>query len=193
MDVTAVEGEADPTRIELWLRSLGRPPVAAQQSDIVDRLYRLETSSVVEETTVGVWGDRVIVSAETAGIEPGRRFLHRLSRIQHWASGTDVSLEPHFETKTTESNFTGEEYTVVIPPAFTLLEYDQDDLLHVAPATVDGTLHGVADRLETLEGRLDLEEYWSEAVDSSTTSDAGPTASGSGAFGGLLLPSSDRE
>lgn len=95
----------------------------------------------------------MVLSATTARTAPGRRFLSRYQRVQDWADRDDATLAPFFEVTEASSSFTGEEHTAVVFPTRTLVEYADDEVVHVAPSVVDGEVRTVEDRLGGLEAR----------------------------------------
>jgi hypothetical protein len=142
---------------ELWVRSLGQLETVEQQTELVDRLVRLEEAGVLGGVDVDVWGGRLVLSDATARTAPGRRFLSRYRRFQDWADRAGATLDPFFETTEAVSSFTGTEQTLLVFPVHTLAEYDGGEVVHVAPAVVDGEVRTVEDRLATLEARADDE------------------------------------
>jgi hypothetical protein len=157
-DAPTADAPARPKRTataELWVRSLGQPEAVDQQAELVDRLARLESAGVLDGVDVDVWGDRLILSAATVRTAPGRRFLTRYQRFQDWADRAGATLEPFFETTGTVSSFTGAEHTRLVFPVHTLSEFDGDEVVHVAPAVVDGEVRTVEDRLAVLEETAD--------------------------------------
>lgn len=141
----------EPSSVELWVRSLARPAVCREQSDLVSRLDRLEKRGVIGGVDVGVWGREMVLSASTVRTAPGRRFTNRYELFRRWADRNGASLAPFFEQSQVTSDITGEEFTVVLFPVTTLAEFDGGDLVHVSPCSVDGTVRTVHDRLAAME------------------------------------------
>lgn len=153
MAADAPTGSEGTATAELWVRSLGQLEAVEQQTELVDRLARLEKAGVLGGVDVDVWGSRLVLSAETARTAPGRRFLTRYQRFQDWAERVGATLEPFFETTEAVSSFTGAEHTLLVLPVNTLAEFDGDEVVHVAPSVVDGEVRTVQDRLAVLEAR----------------------------------------
>jgi hypothetical protein len=147
---------ADPTNVELWVRSLARPAVCRQQSDLVSRLDRLADRDVIGGFDVRVWGREMVLSSGTVRTAPGRRFTNRYERFRRWADHRDASIEPFFERKDVASDITGEEFTVVVFPVVALAEFDGDEVVHVAPCDRETGVVTVQERLATIEAAGDL-------------------------------------
>lgn len=143
------------TTAELWVRSLGQPETVEQRTELLGRLDRLERAGVLGGVDVDMWGGRLVLSGTTTRTARGRRFLARYHRFQDWADRAGATLEPFFETTEADSSFTGAEHTLLVFPVHTLAEFDGDEVVHVAPAVVDGEVRTVEDRLAVLETRAD--------------------------------------
>jgi hypothetical protein len=111
---------------------------------------------------IHVWGRRIGLSTTAARTETGRALLDRIGRFRSWAERNGRSLEPFFDTCECSSSITGEAYTSLVVPTMLLVEYEDDEVRHVAPhrvvddedVTGDGTEVSadcsIEDRLSTL-------------------------------------------
>lgn len=149
--------EQTEVRVELYVRSLLPRGAHERQERVIERLERLEAEEAVASFEVEVWGDRVGPSTAAARTSAGRTARGRLETFVEWAQANDRSLRPCFETHAVASEFTETAYTAIEFPLMTLVEYERDDIRHVAPCTDGTTTYTVSDRLRELERGVELE------------------------------------
>lgn len=162
--------EQTDVRVELYVRSLLPRGAHERQERVIERLERLEAANVVASFEVEVWGTRVGPSTAAARTGAGRAARERLETFVEWAQANDRSLRPCFETHAVASAFTETAYTAIEFPLLTLVEYEDDDIRHVAPSTDGTTTYSVSDRLQAFERRMEARPMADAGHDSPDTS-----------------------
>lgn len=143
--------------LELNVRSLSPAGARSRQNAVIDRLEALEADGRIARFTTNVWGSRVGLSTTASRTEPGTVVLEQVATFRQWARENGRSLRSFFETRTTTSPITGEEYTTIVFPMIVLAEYRDGDLRHVAPCTDGERVYTVEDRLDAIAaGEPDL-------------------------------------
>lgn len=162
---TISESDTSDRRADLYVRSLSYPAAYSQQECLVDRLSELERDGVISGFDLHVWGKQLVLSEAVARTETGRRLLDRFNRFHQWAEAYSRPIGSFFEFKEIQSELTGDEYTAVVFPVAVLAEYVDDELVFVAPCSVDGAVCSIDDRLDDLAaGRTDTVEPLGETV-----------------------------
>lgn len=144
-----MDGSDSPRRVELFVRSLA--PEAGGTRTHHERLRELAGEGPIEQFSVCVWGDEVALSTTASRAEVGTSVLRRVASFREWAASEGVSVDPFFEVRETQSSITGEEYASLLLPAYCLAEYQEGELVHVAPYAADGAVCSVPDRIRRLE------------------------------------------
>lgn len=162
---TTSESDTSERRVDLYVRSLSYPVAYSQQECLVDRLTQLEREGIISGFDLHVWGKQLVLSEAVARTETGRLLLDRFNRFHEWAEANSQPIGSFFEFKEIRSEMTGDEYTAVVFPVAVLAEYVDDELVFVAPCSVDGAVCSIDDRLDDLaDGRVDTAELPGETV-----------------------------
>jgi len=141
--------------VELFVRSLS--PSASPAPAHVERVRDLRGDDAIEEVTVTVWGREIALSTTARRTDPGGHIHDRIASFRAWAADNDVTMAPFFETRDITSTITGEEYAALSLPVSCLAEYEDGELVHVAPYCTGDAVCCVADRLDRLDdGRVTL-------------------------------------
>lgn len=135
--------------VELFVRSLSATGTTA--SRYVDRVRDLTTTEHVDSASITIWGDEVELSNTACRTDAGRLILDRVATFRGWADDRDVTMDPFFEERAVASAVTGESFTALRLPRSCLAEYDDGELVHVAPYSTGEAVCSVADRLRQLE------------------------------------------
>jgi hypothetical protein len=135
--------------LELYVRSIAaggaaRPPLA-------DRVTALAATGTVADAEVHVWGDEVALSTTALRTRVGRTILDRVASFRSWARERGGTMTPFFESRTVTGRLTGETDATLRLPMACLAEYEDGELVHVAPVRTDGSVCTVEDRLRALE------------------------------------------
>lgn len=156
-------------RVELYVRSLLPRGAHERQERVIEQLERLEAEDAVASFEVEVWGNRVGPSTAAARTGAGRAARERLETFVEWAQANDRSLRPCFETHAVASEFTETAYTAIEFPLMTLVEYEDNEIRHVAPCTDGTTTYTVSDRLQAFERGTEAQPAAGSEPDSSGT------------------------
>lgn len=143
--------DSDPTRAELYVRSLAPVGSRDRQAAAVDRLQGLRASGVLEDVDLTVWGDSICLEGPNARIGSGRRIADRVRQFREWAAEGDAEIDPFFEDAVVDSSMTGECFRRVVPPTMCLAVYAEERLTGVYPCVVDGEVRDVEDGLAVLD------------------------------------------
>lgn len=143
-------------RLELYVRSLsGGDPTASEHAR---RVRNLAARDRVAEATVLVWGEEVGLSTTAFRTRVGKCILDRVAGFRAWAGERGGSMTPFFDARTVTGTVTGETYSSLRLPVSCLAEYEDGDLVHVAPYRAGSTTCTVAERLRHHEGPAREEE-----------------------------------
>lgn len=134
--------------VELYVRSLCPTGAHQRQEQIIDRLQTMEEEGGISDFSVTVWGRRIDIGASHT--DPGRTIRDRLTEFEQWAREEGVSLSSFYRSKTVDSQRRGETVTTVTLPVMGLAEYDDGELVHVAPCTDGDTIRQIEHRLSRL-------------------------------------------
>lgn len=140
-------------RAELFVRSLSPASARSPAGEQRRRLRDLAERDGLSDLSVTVWGREVGLSTTAARTEPGSLVLERVAAFRKWAEQRGVSMDPFFESREVRSELTGEEYVSLVLPTSCLAEYEDGDLVHVAPYCAESAVCSVADRVSSLEER----------------------------------------
>jgi len=138
-------------RLELYVRSLLPDGAHDRQEAVVSRLQRLDAEDLIESQSVIVWGKQVSRDSAVADTMEGRYILNRVADFKQWALSNNVSLSSFYRTHPVDSAVTEDPYTAITLPVMGLAEYEDGELVHVAPCTEGEVVHTITDRLERLE------------------------------------------
>lgn len=133
----------DGIDVELYCRT--STTTAAAIDRYHDRLDRLRSMGIVEGIEVTSWPSRVELRASHGSVA-----TEAYEEFSAWADEAGVDLEPAFNVRDYESEFTGEKGTALITPVACLAVYDGDDLRAVYPHVEDGKVTTVEDGIEAL-------------------------------------------
>jgi hypothetical protein len=138
-------------RIELYVRSLLPDGAYGRQEAVIERLDRLDADDEIEGFSVIVWGKQIARDSAGAHTEEGRYILNRVAEFKQWALSNNVSLESFYQKGTVENETSDETYEAITLPVMGLAEYEDGELVHVAPCTEGETVHTITDRLDRIE------------------------------------------
>lgn len=147
-----MNGEHDAT-LELFVRSLAPTTGLERQRALIDHLDRLESEGQIDGYNVNVWGEAVSLDAAFAETPTGRGVRSQIASFQQWALAENVSVQPFFEQKEKSSSITGDEQTVITLPEITVAEYEENELVGMAPHQSAGETVTVRDYLDDVEMR----------------------------------------
>jgi len=151
VEASAMATDSSSRRVELFVRSLSPAPTRSPVDDHLRRLRTLAGGERVADLSVDVWGREVGLSTTAARTDAGERVLDRVAAFREWAGQRGVTLEPFFETREVGAGLTGEPHTALVLPVCCLAEYEDNDLVHVAPYATEMAVHSVSDRIRALE------------------------------------------
>lgn len=132
--------------VELFVRSLS--PTEKPASDHAKQVRHLESEGHVDTASVTVWGHEVDLS--TPAPDTGQFILDRVATFRSWADDNGVTMKPFFEIREVQSTITCEEYAALRLPVCCLAEFENDELVHVAPYSTGEAICSVADRIRRL-------------------------------------------
>ncbi|MEY7851299.1 HTH domain-containing protein [Natrarchaeobius sp. A-rgal3] len=141
--------------VELWIRSFAPATTGPTQERALERLERLESATTVDVAEVRIWGPKVEHTDRSKRIPQLARIQDRLEAFESWAARTGRRLEPFFRRSRCESTITGERHDVHRLPTIAIAEFEDGELVHVAPCVDDDRTIDVFDRFDALEGRSD--------------------------------------
>ncbi|MWV40259.1 HTH domain-containing protein [Natrialba sp. INN-245] len=142
--------------VELWIRSFAPATTGPTQERALERLERLEATTNVEVADVRIWGPKVEHTDRSERIPQLARIQNRLEAFESWAAQTGRRLEPFFKRSRCESTITGDRHDVHRLPTIALAEFEDGELVHVAPCVDGDRAIDVFDRFDALEcGRSD--------------------------------------
>jgi hypothetical protein len=133
------------------VRSLSAETAAG--TDHARRVRELDRTGRVDAGTVVVWGDEVGLTTTAFRTRVGKCIVDRVAAFRGWAADRGGTMAPFFETRSVTGEITGESYTAVRLPVACLAEYENDDLVHVAPYRAGDADCTVGERLQYLEDR----------------------------------------
>lgn len=135
--------------LELWLRSFA-PATRPTQERALERVESLESHERIDTIDVGIWGAEIEQPTRSRRIPQLERIDARLESFEQWAHRTGHSLTPFFRTRQVHSSITGDRYEVRRLPTVALAEFEDDELVHVAPCRDGDRTIDVFDRLDAL-------------------------------------------
>jgi len=138
-------------QIELYVRSLLPDGAHGRQEAVIERLERLERDDEIEGFSVIVWGKQIARESAGAHTEEGRYILNRVAEFKQWALSNNVSLESFYQKQTVENETSDRSFEAITLPVMGLAEYEDGELVHVAPCTKGETVHTITDRLDRIE------------------------------------------
>jgi hypothetical protein len=142
---------AERIRVEVYVRSLAPPPGPKQQQEtVLNRLDRLESAGIVDETTVSVWGKAICLDGPYRKTAACRRIEDRIDRFREWAASAGATIELPFETQSVTSSIFDDEYERLVPPQVCLAVQTEDGIALVLPCEIDDTPLSVVGTLERL-------------------------------------------
>lgn len=141
----------DRPRIELYVRSLLPDGAHGRQEAVIDRLERLDAEDEIESFSVIVWGKQIARESAGARTEEGEYILNRVAEFKQWALSNNMSLESFYQKQTVANETSDREIDTITLPVMGLAEYQEGELVHVAPCTEGETVHTITERLEQLE------------------------------------------
>ncbi|WP_135365000.1 HTH domain-containing protein [Halosimplex halophilum] len=151
-----VTASTQPRSVALFVRSLS--PSASPAARHAEWVRALEAGGRVAEASVAVWGSEVELSARARRTPAGKCVLDRVAAFRAWADERGVSMAPFFDTRAVSASLTGEEYTALRLPVTCLAEYEDEELVHVAPYSTGEAICSVADRLRRLDRAAGVDE-----------------------------------
>jgi len=101
---------------------------------------------VLEDLAVTTWPSRVELRSS-----PDDRAARAYEEFSEWAASEGVDLEPAFNVRDYESEFTGEKGTALVTPVACLAVYRDGELAAVYPHTDGKAVRTVEDGIEELE------------------------------------------
>jgi len=101
---------------------------------------------VLDDVEVTTWPSRVELRSS-----PDEAAAAAYEEFSEWADDEGVALEPAFNVRDYESEFTGENGTALVTPVACLAVYRDGDLAAVYPHVEGGTVLTVEDGIERLE------------------------------------------
>ncbi|WP_267639400.1 HTH domain-containing protein [Haloarchaeobius amylolyticus] len=141
----------DTRTAELWVRSHSPFGAAPERATVLDSLETLEEAGYFDDVAARLWGKRVGLSTMAARTEEGTEILDRVTDFRTWAERNDATIDQFFEKRMMDSQLVNESYLVQELPTLALAEYENGEVVHVAPCIIDGTLQTVEDRVATIE------------------------------------------
>lgn len=147
-----MEGEitSEPTRVELWIRSLCPRGQVGTNEQLVTQLERLHEAEVIGSFEVHVSGNRLPLSTAVSRTSVGKQALGRYGQFRRWADEAGCSINEFFEVRDVQIECTDESVTTLVFPSAALAEYEGDTLCNLTPRVDGGTVHTVRDRLAEL-------------------------------------------
>lgn len=139
--------------VELWVRSFAPTENTARRERVLDRLETLVEAGDLDDVTVRVWGDEIVVEGDQPAV--AREILSRVERFEAWADAEDAELGSAFERRRVDCSFTERTCVSQRLPAMALAEYVDDDLQCVTPHRREGSRLSVPERVRRLAGVQD--------------------------------------
>ncbi len=149
--------QTQPHRVELYSRTILSEQVRRRYNQVAARLSTLARNEHFGEVETINWRQRVPVEEDCF-----ERYHYDL--FETWATETDVSLEPFFDTRQCYSKETGERGTFLVMPVMSLAIYRDDALQTVYPHTTANGSQSVMNGLEMLETSHNQEYNTESAV-----------------------------
>jgi hypothetical protein len=143
----SIQGEL---AVELCLRSAAPSVARGRQEAVRDRVERLESRGVVDETTVNYWSTRVCVPGSASG--PADRCPRVVGEVLDAAERHGVSVQPYFRERAASHD--ADECVLALPVICLLVRRD-GELRGVYPVTRDGERETVTDGLDRLADGAD--------------------------------------
>lgn len=148
-----------PIRAVLRLRTLAPHGINETQTEVIDRLQRLEADGRIAGFDVDVWGASMGI-ARSADRNPSD--VHEVvTEFERWADDQDCTLRPAFERRSARVP----EETRVVLPLLCLAVYEAEAVRAVYPH-VNGeevhTIHDGVDALESMSSRDEGASGWAD-------------------------------
>jgi hypothetical protein len=137
--------------VELYVRSMSPDGAQNRQEQVIERLQRLDREDEIADFSVVVWGKQISRESAAASTDEGTYILNRVAEFKQWALSNNVSLDAFYQRRRVENELTGEAYTTLTLPVMGLAEYEDGELVHVAPCTEGDVVTRIVDRLDSLE------------------------------------------
>lgn len=144
-----------PPTVELYVRSLAPNGALRSQVERIQRLEELVEAGRIEDFDVRVVGRGVVHEACCTLTPTGQLLGDRLADVRAWVTENDATMPGVETTSVSESPLTDAAYTVTTIPENMLVEYQNDRILVISPATLGDTHFSVDDHLDALEGADD--------------------------------------
>jgi hypothetical protein len=149
MPAATSERDAD-RRIECYVRE-SPAAVTERVQSVCERLQTFREDDVIAEYQCKPWPpDRGSAGGATDGTDSSRHEM--VSTLETWAERRDCTLEPAFRRESVTPIHAPEStYDRIRVPLITLLVYEQEELVGVAPCSDGDHVHTVDDCLTALE------------------------------------------
>lgn len=160
----------DPVRVVLRLRTLVPAGIGSVQSDVIDRLQRLEDEGLITTLDIDIWGLSMGVNGPHNRDPIGTR--RTVAEFERWAENHDCTLRPGFGRPDARSTADGEseQRGDVVLPLLCLAVYDDATIRAVYPHTTSEGVQTIHDGLDVLESlNPDTGRSDSESNDAATT------------------------
>lgn len=141
-----VAGDQQATELEVSLYCRASTSTATAVDRYHDDLDRLRSRGPIDGIDVVTWPSRVELRS-SADDEAVRAY----EEFSAWADENDLDLEPAFNVREYESEFTGEKGTALVTPVACLAVYRDGELTDVYPHVDDGEVRTVEDGIESIE------------------------------------------
>jgi hypothetical protein len=166
MTAAANETEVD-RRIECYVRD-APVAVAERVRSVCERLRKFREAGAIAEYQCKPWPPEH-GSTDESGDEGDPSRHEMVSTLEAWAERRDYSLEPAFRRETVTSIHAPDStYDRIRVPLITLLVYEREDLVGVAPCSDGERVHTIDDCLNALEPGGDAELF--RSIDDSQAS-----------------------
>lgn len=136
--------------LELFVRSLSSSATGIRIEAIIEQLDQLQTTDLIEDYTVTIWGERVSTDPVVSEIGEGAFIRHRVAEFKQWATDHEMELEGGFETRTTHSSITDETHEFITLPCLALAARRNGNLEWIVPSSRLNSIRTVQDRLVAL-------------------------------------------
>jgi hypothetical protein len=133
--------------VDLYVRA--DAPVVDRRNAVIGRLERLERQDRIAGFRLSHWPSAISLDLVRERDDDG---IHEVVRsFETWAGRNDRRITPSFDVRTPHSSITGESDDLLVLPVMCIAAYDGDDLVGVAPSSDGGSVHTVADALDSIE------------------------------------------
>lgn len=142
--------QAGERTVTLWIRSFAPAMAGEKQESAIERLGTLTTREVLDDVEINIWGQKVELGERRFQAPQIERITAALAAFERWADHTGHCLEPFFRQRQITSTITDDTYHICRLPTLALAEYEDDELVHVAPCQAGEETITVDERLEHL-------------------------------------------